>query len=222
MERWKNWKRMGGAVESLIADSSQFPWQPQAFPTHSGFFLPSLPPSTPFTFTYFLFLFCSPPLFFVSKPNESPCFLVSLFVLRMLELSKERLCVSCMTWMMNIKVLEDDLTLLFWKVLNCAEPALGVHLHLKCHMTPGGMFTSLGIYARLPRYGPGPSAGRCRGSAHLLAQHAQLTWKAASGWNGSSLLCQHLFLYPTLLADAPPPPPGSHTATIVPVRLHGS
>uniref|UniRef100_H2TIA3 Kruppel like factor 8 n=1 Tax=Takifugu rubripes TaxID=31033 RepID=H2TIA3_TAKRU len=48
--------------------------------------------------------------------------------------------------------------------------------------------------------------GRCRGSAHLLAQHAQLTWKAASGWNGSSLLCQHLFLYPTLLADAPPLP----------------
>lgn len=55
-----------------------------------------------------------------------------------------------MTWMMNIKVLGDDPTLPFWKVLNRAEPAIGLHLHLKCHMTPGGMFSSLGIYAVAP------------------------------------------------------------------------
>lgn len=32
-------KGWGGEWKSLIADRSQFPWQPQAFPTHSGFFL---------------------------------------------------------------------------------------------------------------------------------------------------------------------------------------
>lgn len=37
MELENGW---GGEWKSLIADSSQFPWQPQAFPTHSGFFLP--------------------------------------------------------------------------------------------------------------------------------------------------------------------------------------